>query len=1500
MTGQNRETASEKKNGHKPQTAAVVEPVNEFAGVNEMPNTLLGLDDSGNIQSQAATLRDPRLHSVQRQSMASQIGQLHGNQHLQRVIQAKAHGPKIHSSESNRSAQEAETIEYTELEGLGAAGSLSFVGGNPPPDVNVSSSQIFVPFIQREDDDEDGDRPSEEERARALALARAAEQVAGQKKSEGHADTAKAKDEGEVQADAAKTAKGQAKQASTEANSIKEKRHATVKAHQDAHAAALNAALKGATAEVEGENAEQGAEVEKKAPASPQEDPAFQAVVTRTKKTATHQRHHAPALTKSAEAQAASVPPANDLTSKAQANQVGAMDQAPAPAFNAQAFKAQLMERIAAMAPKTTEEADEFKEKDKLGSVKGEMQGKVSQEKTSSQSPLQDKTKAPPDPSGIEPKQVTELPPADPGAAPGGVSAQDAAPKLKTHGEVEKPFQEGSQSLDKQMADEDVTEEQLSKSNEPEFQGALASKKEAQTQAATAPQEYRSYEGQEVNQAKAQAVGTAQGHLQSMHGDRAQALAQIAGQQTDAKSKDEVARAKVASDIQKIYDRTKTKVETILARLDTDVAAAFEAGSQAANKTFEDYVASKMEAYKEDRYGGWFGWARWLKDKVKGMPQAVNVFYSDGRNLFLKEMDAVITNVAEIIARGLNEAKAEVANGKKEIETYVAQLPSDLKEVGDKAASDIQDKFDSLESKIDAKQNELIEQLAVKYNEKLKAVDTRIEELKAANQGLIDKAVNFVKGVIRTIKKLKDMIVNVLSRIADVVMGIIKDPIGFLGNLIDGIKSGLDNFISNLPKHLLNALLGWLTGELGPMGIQLPDDIFSLEGIFSLVMQLLGLTWDAIRAKAVKLLGEPVVKTLETGFEIFQVLINEGPIGLWKYVKDMFGNIKEMVIDAIMDMIQTEVIQAGIKWILGLLTPAGAFIKAAMAIYDIVKFFIEKASQIGDLIDAIIDGIAAIASGGISTAAKLIENALAKALPIVIGFLASLLGISDVSKKVQGIIEKIRVKVDKAIDWIIMKAKAAAGKLMGAVGFGKEKSTEARAPVEPEKDSSTKNEKAKEMAHERVAEATQKPFTDEAELRGTIGKIEKDLVPKGLQSLQAIPKKGQVGQFDIIAREDVGDAKVAGQGQLSIAQKQKIEQSIASETQQAQSFLNKLENSEDPGKDAKNLQPSINALGSYKSFVENGTVLTWIRNLAIADGLDEEAAKKIRDRDMKGKPELQAAIKALSARFTAIGFEAAKSGEHQIGNLKLTGSEILSIIREIAISVWQELVKQVGGAVAGAKEIRQKLKGKSSKVGIETTGPSGETTEFVGRGPGYFMKFDDIGPKYEELIEDIRTGDEATRERAKSQIINLIQTAELARNATVLVSGRQVISILSKPGPVPDKLLNRIRRFPMIVKQAVQASAGVNKLVSDEQEELSKPFSAQTEKSLATHPQIPAMAESEIASFVESINQAGLIKRHLNKVESKEEQIRLVQFYTRRQAHKVFGKLMTTVKATEG
>jgi hypothetical protein len=80
---------------------------------------------------------------------------------------------------------------------------------------------------------------------------------------------------------------------------------------------------------------------------------------------------------------------------------------------------------------------------------------------------------------------------------------------------------------------------------------------------------------------------------------------------------------------------------------------AFEQGEAAARSVFETYVAAKMAACKKDRYGGWLGGFRWAKDKLFGMPEKVDEFYTAGRELYLPRMDGVISRVADIVGTDL-------------------------------------------------------------------------------------------------------------------------------------------------------------------------------------------------------------------------------------------------------------------------------------------------------------------------------------------------------------------------------------------------------------------------------------------------------------------------------------------------------------------------------------------------------------------------------------------------------------------------------------------------------------------------------------------------------------------------------------------------------------------------------------------------------------------------------------------------------------------------------
>ena len=88
-------------------------------------------------------------------------------------------------------------------------------------------------------------------------------------------------------------------------------------------------------------------------------------------------------------------------------------------------------------------------------------------------------------------------------------------------------------------------------------------------------------------------------------------------------------------------------------------------------------------------------------------------------------------------------------------------------------------------------------------------------------------------------------------------------------------------------------------------------------------------------------------------------------------------------------------------------------------IYDVVMFFVEKGSQIKEFVDSVLDSIESIVGGGVGAVARHIENTLAKILPLLLGFLASLLGLGGISEKIKEILEKVQKPVNKAVDFVI-------------------------------------------------------------------------------------------------------------------------------------------------------------------------------------------------------------------------------------------------------------------------------------------------------------------------------------------------------------------------------------------------------------------------------------------------------------------------------------------------
>ncbi|WP_420123369.1 phage tail protein [Nakamurella sp.] len=769
--------------------------------------------------------------------------------------------------------------------------------------------------------------------------------------------------------------------------------------------------------------------------ADPAADPRFRAVTGSVRAAGVALRKHPPPTAEVGKAQAAAKGPPDDKAGQAKAAQADAMSAAKPGGFDKAAFIAAVGKAIAAAAPKNLDEADKFAQSGKADGVKNQVMSQVTSGRDASVKNVKDEAGRTPDPSAGREKPVTPLAP-EPAAPPPRVDGAAAMPGPAPAEQV--TFTGGPAQVNQQMADAQVTEQHLEKSNEPQLQEAATAKKGAEAHAAAAPAAIRAHESAQLGAAKADAGAGASAAMAGMVRDKAGALARVAGAKTDTKAKDEVERARISGEINTIFDRTKADVEVILNGVDGKVTAEFDTGEAAARTAFTAKHKADMEKYKDDRYSGVTGAARWTADLFTGLPAEANRIYDAARALYESRMTVVISTVADLIGRELDAAKARVEKGRAQIKAFIASQPAALQKLAGEAAKDVGGKFDQLDADVDAKQQSLVDDLAGKYTEARGRVDEEIKAEQEKNKGLVDKAKEAIGGAIDTILKLKALFTGLLAKAASAFTKILDDPVGFITNFMSAVKQGFLSFAGNILTHLKKGLLGWLFGALASAGIELPDS-FDLKGILKLVGSILGLTWTSIKARIAKLApwAAAAIDVIESKIEIFTILATQGIGGLWTWIKDKLGDLKSMILTPIMDFVKEKIITAGISWVIGLLNPAGALVKIVQALVGVVQWIMERGAALMDFVGTVIDSVTDIANGGVGGVPAKIEAALGKAVPLVIAFLANLLGLGGISDKIKSILKAVQAPINKALDAVIKGALKLAGPLIrGIKGIG--------------------------------------------------------------------------------------------------------------------------------------------------------------------------------------------------------------------------------------------------------------------------------------------------------------------------------------------------------------------------------------------------------------------------------------------------------------------------------
>lgn len=772
-------------------------------------------------------------------------------------------------------------------------------------------------------------------------------------------------------------------------------------------------------------------EAKKKEGDSPQQNARFQGVMKRLKKNAKQEKTHEPGEKKVNDARAAVVPPDNDRSSRAQAAQVEEMDKQEAKKPETDSFLEMLRAELERITPDNMDEMKSFKKKGKAGKLKNKLTSKVEGQKAAAAGDIKTAAETKPDPESVEAKEVVEMPKEPPNPDKINLRSQNVLPHPKKEEEIS--VEDNKEKAEQLMADNDIDEQQIKDAKEPQFDEALAAKKELEEHADKVPEEYRTQEQAYLDKTKADVKTDEKKKKDDMRADREKGKEAVKSKQEETKKKEKDESQIAADKIQAMYETTKEKVEDKLKSLDEEVNTLFDEGEKKARNTFETYVDDQMSAYKRRRYSGVIGKGKWLKDRWFDLPSSVNRFYEDGKKQYIKDMDGVLVNIADRVETVLKEAKDEIKTGKKEIADYVETLDKNVKAGAQDALDDVNSQFKDLEEGVDDKKKELARSMAKKYKESREKLDERIKELKAANRGLLSRFIAKIKEIIKILRDFKNRISAILQKGAGVIRSIIKSPISFLGNLLGAVKKGFNQFSGKILTHLKKGLMDWLFGTMTKAGVQLPTD-FSVKSIFGLVMQVLGLTPDGIKQRVVRIVGEKNTGRVEKAWSVISTLVSSGPAGLWEEIKGYLGNFKEMVISGIRDWLITKVIEQGVIWVVSLFNPASALIKAIKLIYDVVMFFVENINRIMDLVNAVIESVSMIVAGKTGAAANWIENAMARTLPIMIAFMARVLGLSGISDKIRSIIKKIRRKVEKAVDKVLRKI---IGKIKDLFGKGK-------------------------------------------------------------------------------------------------------------------------------------------------------------------------------------------------------------------------------------------------------------------------------------------------------------------------------------------------------------------------------------------------------------------------------------------------------------------------------
>lgn len=587
--------------------------------------------------------------------------------------------------------------------------------------------------------------------------------------------------------------------------------------------------------------------------------------------------------------------------------------------------------------------------------------------------------------------------------------------------------------------------------------GPIAEAREAQGELEESAQQ----DPQQVMMAQQAAIAAANNDMAALEQQALAALAQsrertVGGSeahQDDMVTSEEGMRQRVAQQASQIYSQAQSQVRSLLQPLPQTAMEMWESGVASLSTEFKASL-QRVEEWIEDRHSGLLGGVTEFVDNTFGYPSWVTEEYNAAEKKFGDGVCDLLREISTKVNGVIASAHAIIEQSRTDINSLYDSLPAELQDWATQQKAEYQGRLDGLSAEATETRDTLNRDLVQRASQAVQDVRQEVHALREKAKGLIgriasaigqflkDPAKAIINGLLKLIGIAASAFWSVVNRIESAISSIAEDPINFANNLINALKTGFENFFNNVATHLKEGLFKWLFARLGDVGVEIPGD-FSLNGIITFFLQVMGITWEKIKGMIAERIGEKNMALIEKAYGYISQLIELGPAGVFELIKEKLDPkaIFDIILQTAIDfMIETLIKQVAMR-LIGMLNPAGAILQAIEAIYKVLSWLFEHAARLFELIETIVGGITDIIAGNIGGMAAAIERSLSNLLPIVIDFLADFLGLGDLPKKIAKAIKRIQKKVEgvleSVIDFIIDKAKAAL-KFMGVGGSDEE------------------------------------------------------------------------------------------------------------------------------------------------------------------------------------------------------------------------------------------------------------------------------------------------------------------------------------------------------------------------------------------------------------------------------------------------------------------------------